>query len=863
MLRAFWERTDCSIGLLNHLSREIASTDSRWYEAIDDFPNNLQFRDAYVTYLIEGPSRFSEAVLQKYRAVMIENGHDFRVDISFQRFVRKFPGYLRREIIDIKGVIIKQARSVASHASSASSAQEDVADALDIGMEEALGAAMITQARVRLTVERAFLGRLPATFTVLVGVTAAVLLVCLAGCIFVDLYFASYFSSRGDVATRVAEQMLARFYMMSSLFSWVQYWAEDDSVNAIGASVRTTLQEQDQDLTWPSFFSHNVTWDVNAMNFNVRGRDQYESMVTSVMAMAKDGIDVFTYARLLFDEHAMPLQFCKGPSTYGPPWTGNMRTAWTFLYIQTSLIGANPNPASWFTHGSEPLCMVVLSLPHSLEPLRQFREDLGKMSKDAAQDASALLTPLSYALPGSLFIFSTVLFGIAGLLYAHDIKTFSTLLLNLPKAVKRECLKPLRCDDVRDDTRNTATTSVLEASNFSIPALFNTIILLVLAACLVVLFFQILNIEDYNLFFDKLGTWWVAARARKCYVVEAALATSLVVFDKNPLTTPVEGVSRYINGEEMTSLTRNSIVTLTKLNRDLIGSTEDSDSSSVGLDPEIDAYTMKAQCVPNLIDTVHGYYRCASATQMIQYVSSALLEVIVDPSLLQGKVDDDITFAHIPHILDMHILPMLLRIDDLFSALEERFQGDFIRTHRIFLIIELLLLFLTAVLVCVYSVIMNNCYSVLLVLLRKVAPAHILASESLEAYLLNRSPEHRRVGLTADERIIDSSADSIICMGPTGVIDMINPAVTKVFGYTPEQLLGQLLLSLLTQDQTEKVGAQLKLMADRHSGPFYEGHTTCLTDDEKELPCSISLLAIFENGEISSFVAMLKDEKDE
>jgi class 3 adenylate cyclase len=49
-------------------------------------------------------------------------------------------------------------------------------------------------------------------------------------------------------------------------------------------------------------------------------------------------------------------------------------------------------------------------------------------------------------------------------------------------------------------------------------------------------------------------------------------------------------------------------------------------------------------------------------------------------------------------------------------------------------------------------------------------------------------------------------------------------------------------------------------MADKQSAPLFEGHTTCITDDEKEIPCSISLLAIFDGEEMSSFVAILKDE---
>jgi class 3 adenylate cyclase len=65
---------------------------------------------------------------------------------------------------------------------------------------------------------------------------------------------------------------------------------------------------------------------------------------------------------------------------------------------------------------------------------------------------------------------------------------------------------------------------------------------------------------------------------------------------------------------------------------------------------------------------------------------------------------------------------------------------------------------------------------------------------------------------------------------------------------------------LLAPDQAEPIGQQLKLMGDHQCASLFEGHTTCITDDEKEVPCSISLLAIFEGDEIHSFVAILKNE---
>jgi hypothetical protein len=76
----FWQRTECNIGLLNVIARQISNTESLWHEAIADFPNSLQFRHSYVTYPIEGLMSYERAVFEQFRADILQNRKDFRID---------------------------------------------------------------------------------------------------------------------------------------------------------------------------------------------------------------------------------------------------------------------------------------------------------------------------------------------------------------------------------------------------------------------------------------------------------------------------------------------------------------------------------------------------------------------------------------------------------------------------------------------------------------------------------------------------------------------------------------------------------------------------------------------------------------
>jgi class 3 adenylate cyclase len=52
----------------------------------------------------------------------------------------------------------------------------------------------------------------------------------------------------------------------------------------------------------------------------------------------------------------------------------------------------------------------------------------------------------------------------------------------------------------------------------------------------------------------------------------------------------------------------------------------------------------------------------------------------------------------------------------------------------------------------------------------------------------------------------------------------------------------------------------MKLMADRQCAPTFEGHVSCLADDDAIIPCQLYLLALFHGDDVSAFVAILRDE---
>ena len=75
---------------------------------------------------------------------------------------------------------------------------------------------------------------------------------------------------------------------------------------------------------------------------------------------------------------------------------------------------------------------------------------------------------------------------------------------------------------------------------------------------------------------------------------------------------------------------------------------------------------------------------------------------------------------------------------------------------------------------------------------------------------------HRsQAGLMA---ILEAAVDGIVVINERGIIESVNPAVTKLFGYTPDRLLGQN-VKMLMPDPYETAAAWPQARSNRSPAP--------------------------------------------
>lgn len=116
----------------------------------------------------------------------------------------------------------------------------------------------------------------------------------------------------------------------------------------------------------------------------------------------------------------------------------------------------------------------------------------------------------------------------------------------------------------------------------------------------------------------------------------------------------------------------------------------------------------------------------------------------------------------------------------------------------------------------------------------ELAPVERLAREVV-AHRQSRSQlDATRVHL---EAIVETAVDAIITMNPDGVIEFVNPAAERMFGYENDILLGRNVASLLSLSPDEDLlGSGREVEATRHDGATFPVHVALARMDVEGQP---------------------------
>jgi len=840
VMKAFWKNNDFSINSCEAAYEMIMSVQSLWEETITNYPNNSKFYDEYCRFLIEVPCDFESSIVMKQKGEMVEIGKRFAVDLCFRQFVRTFPKYIKEKIIDPKGNIVGVEKNGSQKAEQFdSSSFSDDLQMMDIEMEETIGRQMFNHTKLRLAMTRALKGRKPKSL----GYNIQIMLLCIPlALILMILPFQIGYNqtiTKNKLINRVAFIGKSSYYRTISSISLLLNYAQKN-----GFLFNSTLSKLSSDC---SYFDLNSDLRNSSMFWIKKSRESFDDLLSDIAYMASIGFDIYNIAKIVIHRGAF-MGYC---ASLKPIYAtlSDMGTVFSINSFMIDLFNTHENMSSLFY--SDQFCEYFLS---GISLSSSGFELISIVKQGAINDFIDSLNDLKkssfiYPLIAGLILFIPLITIIIAFRFEfnHFLEGFKEIDSNI---------REIATHSIRNET-NSTEEDVME-KNLSSSQIMRTFIYSILYFIILgfVVFIGILNVLKSITGIRNLFFWDTSSISRTMYITDALFNTIMAVILGDNRTSLL-----FTNSTFHTSLARSSVTYIDIFNKELFEGTVNQDPVS-GHDLLLDKINSYDSCDPTILHSnLFDYYKCTSLNQRIGVFSTIIVEILQRISRYNGSLSfQDMSYAL--NLVGSFLLPNLEKFDDRIEELQYSYIQNLLQWSYLYGFLSIILLVIWGYGFISLSNTYASSFQVILFLLKRLSPCNIVNNRKLMSLILNKENTVKKLEQSISGSIIQTCNDSIICLGANNVIDMVNPSVSMLLGYTPEQMLGQSISLFLKTETDTKIVNQLALMKEGQSTSIYSDHIICINDSNSEIPCGITILGMKnqEKEAINSFVIILKDE---
>ncbi|OHT00793.1 Adenylate and Guanylate cyclase catalytic domain containing protein [Tritrichomonas foetus] len=314
---------------------------------------------------------------------------------------------------------------------------------------------------------------------------------------------------------------------------------------------------------------------------------------------------------------------------------------------------------------------------------------------------------------------------------------------------------------------------------------------------------------------------------------------------------------------------------------DLINVGTDKLSATIGVDAQIDNIRFDAICPDDVAsDKMIEYYKCISLERTISFfvqVVNSYLSSIIDIDTITNSTQSnndhrtvqkmhESAMTYVTHMLDT-------RIGTGFNHIADRLDQIFktkLRTFNIMLVVVVIISILFVIAVYFIENIIIGSFErqieTFKCLILRINPITFVANANLIALVYGKTSSTDSNIVSAAHAVFITSHDAMISLNQEGVIESINPSATTIFGYTPEQMLGQHLKMLFNPELKENstMFYTMQLMQSGQASLIYEAEVNGTRDDERQVPLKVTLLGFSSDDRIAdNFALMCKDQTQE
>lgn len=863
----FWLKSEGTLASMSELNQEINKCTSRWEETLKDFPNSQNHHEEYSHFLIDVSTRFDQAIKHHHIRTLIEAGKNFSIDYCFRSLISVVPYYLTRQVLDLKGNTIEKKgkrKGSTSHNSTGGFSSSFSSSDIDAKMEEEIGRTIIKQAKMRIAFQNVTENRKTNNMFHLRNDTIINFLVG------VIVYSALYFIFRGYFTDRyqaTERSMLANTihfnFVTANMFTLLDWGNQTNNLNL---SVIEYVKEK---VNYSSIWNESIPFDQEASIYNYASRKAFFEFLVQLSDLSLVGVNVFDLTINVLRENLL-IVLCNDGEPLNPS-ASNLKTALMLTYMSQSLYQLTNNSATWWNTNEE-LCILMSTAPYIGDGIEAIRNQLMVEEFNNAATVRQIMLYLRIAIPTGVALIMFIPFLTFSILTIKETANFLNMMTRIKSEFKTEAAKTLLKNSEADGEEQEGAINQ-DSGNYA--NIIMTYALWFASFALIVGFLVafLLQCADINDKFEFMSSWSFKHSIRSPISVDilTSFYPAILASPFNPMgignptaSPPKPGINN------KTGLVERVNELIGKLNRyrNEMVTTDDGTISILGFDNDIDWLLSKETCSPDTTNTtIHSMYECGSIHQQLSFLENWVTSGV-------GKLDEGyfnntwtgIIPMHLMHLTFAHLIPQMEQLDDLLSKLMNKFNANYDNMILIYYIVGLLSVAFNLLSSILLMHALDQSYQACLMLLRRVPPVGVVAMNELIDYILHKNIEKENSEMTTTRAVIHNSNDGILCVNIAGTVDTVNPAVTKTLGYTPEQLLGQHFIILVEKEDQEKLQNQLKMMVNRESGLNYSDHIVCVTDNEMNVPCSIDIFGMTDNGTsdgtLNSFVVILRDESE-
>ncbi|OHS96879.1 Adenylate and Guanylate cyclase catalytic domain containing protein [Tritrichomonas foetus] len=862
-IKFFWEQKKLKPQVLYGISTKINKLQILWEEEISHFQNSAQHYVNYERFLIECKTDFSGAIYQLYRKQLIEGGFLFKVDKCYAMFVQLFPEYLKKRIMSASGrFIVNQKDKIGSTNNSTgnpsfmSQTLTSSSSEIDVLLEQSLGKSLFSHSRLRLALQNSTKDRVAISSIMMQFGIYVSLITSICFSVFIYLNFRPSLDNRSETADRIGLARSARFYsflsgmaILYSLFD-IQQTNEYNNVTNLGP--------------FPPIFHNYSTWEELSVSWNYASIAFFGAFIEDVVSLAASGVNIYKYSPVLV-EKVTRFPVCRKSSKFNNGKNfeqfsyGNINQVFLYTSLSQALsaslsyVNNNTKPDLDQIFSNENICTMLNSSYFLPDAFLIITLEMQSYILSESKAIGKHLLILKNTIPLSFWGLNILIFATSVTLYSREIKYFMSTLMGISPQAKMSAVEQIHKEPCFDEI------TAVESSYSNLPIIGTLILIITIFFVIGIL--EYINLDvllDTNVLFQYMQHWSADAGIRKANVVEMLYWVLVRIIMQNSAYQ-----SNYLYPENVTEAFYTAWLTMKTSSGRLMSNTIES-TVPIGYSHEIDSVLLNQWCESTGETTFHDLYHCASSQQLLSIYGTVLTEVMLYPE----KEINGSTFAlsevmlEAPHMVGVHILPLMRAIDDSFDTFSNEKLNQLYTLFDIYLPVEIILIFVAIFLLWRLKKILDSIYEVILMIMRRVPPNYLLSEKLLISYLFNKKMNNQKISMTTDQQIVHSSKDAILCIDEQGIINIVNPSVSKLVGFTPEQLLGQPISIIFGPDDEKTIENQLAMMLNKQCSSIYEGNVNCITDEDTLVDCSITILTI-KNQKTSqySFVIILCDQR--